>query len=339
NILHITDIHLDEHYSPLIEPKCGAPYCCRSNSTTVPSTPDAGQWGSYFCDTPLKLLDNLFATIDWQSIDLVYWTGDVTPHDTWQDSKEGILSASKIITSYLKKYSKSPVIVSLGNHMAVPVGTFSPPDITNSLSTRYVFDHMIDEWSELFPTDQLSSFRSAGYYTIKIRPGFRVIVVNTNYCARLNIWTYYQPIDPANQLKWLSNQLDLAEKASEFVHIVGHIPPDNRECTQGWLYNYLNIIERYSNTIVGQFYGHTHYDELRVYYSNYDCNKVIGFGIISPSVTPYDGSLRLNPAYRLVKIRDNGIIDNIETYSLDLSRANTLQEGSTPEWPLEYSMY
>ena len=95
-----------------------------------------------------------------------------------------------------------------------------------------------------------------GFYSIKLRPGFRIIVMNTNYCARLNIWSLYQSIDLSNHLKWLIEQLAMAEEDGDFVHIVGHIPPDNRECTQSWLYNYMAIVERYTETIVGQFFGY-----------------------------------------------------------------------------------
>ena len=105
---------------------------------------------------------------------------------------------------------------------------------------------------------------SGGYYTVKIKPGFRIISLNTNYCTRLNPWTLYDPVDPGNQLKWLVKELHSAELASEKVHILGHIPPDNRECTQAWLNNFLRIIDRFEHVVLAQYYGHTHRDEFRV---------------------------------------------------------------------------
>ena len=170
-----------------------------------------------------------------------------------------------------------------------------------------------------------------------MRPGFTVIVLNTNYCARLNIWTLYQSVDPSDQLKWLIIQLSAAEESGDFVHIVGHIPPDNRECTQSWLYNYLAITERYSHIIVGQFYGHTHRDEFRVLHSNSDCNKTIGFEILSPSFTPYDDDLKFNPSYRVISTDEQGQVIDIETYTYDMTLANA-DNGSKPEWGFEYSM-
>lgn len=144
---------------------------------------------------------------------------------------------------------------------------------------------------------------SAGYYTVIINPKFRVLVVNTNYCARLNIWTYFDPIDPANQLSWLVDQLMAAEAVGAKVHIVGHVPVDDRECTQAYVFNYLAVVERFSDIIVGQFFGHTHADELRVLYSNDNKTNPIGFEMLSPSLTTFDS---FNPAYRIVTVSDDG---------------------------------
>ena len=88
------------------------------------------------------------------------------------------------------------------------------------------------------------------------------------------------------------------------MHIVGHVPVDNRECSQAWLHNYLTIVERFSDTIVAQFFGHTHADEFRVLYSNQNFSKPIGFEIVSPSLTTFE---HFNPSYRIVSLHSNGI--------------------------------
>lgn len=49
------------------------------------------------------------------------------------------------------------------------------------------------------------------------------------------------------------------------LHVFPHcLPP---ECTQAWLDNYLKIMHRFKHVIRSQFFGHTHRDEHRVYYS------------------------------------------------------------------------
>ena len=147
-----------------------------------------------------------------------------------------------------------------------------------------------------------------------------------NYCMNKNLWLLLDSNDPADELLWLIFELQLAELKGEKVylrsfivqltclqvHILGHIPPGHVDCVRVWSSNFHAIISRYSNTITGQFYGHTHTDEFQLFFS--DKNKVfvthennlltIGFKVnnvayIAPSVTPYHGG---NPAYRLYKV-------------------------------------
>ena len=54
---------------------------------------------------------------------------------------------------------------------------------------------------------------SGGYYSVQVKPGLRVMALNTNYCTRLNPWTLYDPVDPGQQLKWLVNELYEAESS------------------------------------------------------------------------------------------------------------------------------
>ncbi len=61
------------------------------------------------------------------------------------------------------------------------------------------------------------------------------------------------------------------------------------------------IIERFQNTIVNQFYGHTHKDEFKVFYDTVTGtgNQPISFGFVTPSVTPHTN---VNMAYRIYTI-------------------------------------
>lgn len=159
-----------------------------------------------------------------------------------------------------------------------------------------------------------------------------MIAVNTNYCARLNPWSLYNPVDPSNHLRWLIEELLLAEQAGENVHIIGHIPPDNRECTQGWLYNFMRIVERFQDTILAQYYGHTHADEFRVLYSVANETKSIGFEFVAPSLTTYT---EYNPAYRVYQMNSRGQLFDHETYFFNITRSNW-DFRSEPSWRLGY---
>lgn len=165
-----------------------------------------------------------------------------------------------------------------------------------------------------------------------VRKGFRIIALNTNYCARLNPWSFYDPVDPANQLKWLVDELLEAELNQDKVHIIGHVPPDNRECTQAWLFNFINIVDRFRETIVAQFYGHTHRDEWRLMYSLKRPDDPISIQYIGPSITPFTEN---NPAYRVYHQDKSGFLLDSETYFFNLTEANEAP-SSEPNWQFSY---
>ena len=169
-----------------------------------------------------------------------------------------------------------------------------------------------------------------------MKPGFRIISVNSNYCARLNPWVLYDPVDPGNQLAWLRDQLLEAEEAGDRVHLIGHVPPDHRECTEFWVYNYVRLMQRFSDTIAAQFYGHTHRDEFRVVYALDDKNgsQPVSFQFVCPSITSYS---QTNPAYRVYEI-DASTYEavNYKTYYFNLKESNANQENQRPKWKLEY---
>jgi sphingomyelin phosphodiesterase len=184
-----------------------------------------------------------------------------------------------------------------------------------------------------FPSIPFRSLARGGYYKLQVRKGFRILALNTNYCARLNPWSFYDPVDPANQLKWLAAELLEAELNQDKVHIIGHVPPDNRECTQAWLFNFINIVDRFRDTILAQFYGHTHRDEWRVIYSLARPDDPIGVQYIGPSITPFTEN---NPAYRIYHQNKQGLILDSETYYFNLTEANETPT-SEPHWRFSYS--
>lgn len=149
-----------------------------------------------------------------------------------------------------------------------------------------------------------------------------LLAVNSNYCARLNLWNFYDPVDPGGQLAWMTEQLTRAEYHGDAVHMVMHIAPDNRECAQAWLFNYLRICERFQNTIKGQYFGHTHRAEFRVIYTPEDVGveKPIGVLLIAPSIVSYS---QTNPAYRIVKLDKDANIDNYADFYANLTTANS----------------
>lgn len=50
--------------------------------------------------------------------------------------------------------------------------------------------------------------------------------------------------DPYGQLAWLVDELEMAERNGEKVHIINHVPPGQPDCLKTWSRNYYDIINR-----------------------------------------------------------------------------------------------
>ena len=103
-----------------------------------------------------------------------------------------------------------------------------------------------------------------------------------------------------------------------------------------WSDNYYRIISRYNDTVVGQFFGHTHNDEYEIFYDYETSTTPVGIAYISGSVTPFSFN---NPNYRIYTI--DGAYENSsyqlldhETHIMNLTEANLSMK---PVWYKEYS--
>ena len=139
---------------------------------------------------------------------------------------------------------------------------------------------------------------------MKLAPKLKIISINTGYCEKTNFFLYLNQTDPDDTLTWLVQELYHSEKNNEFVHILAHIPPGNGECLEGWARNYYRIVQRFSETIRAQFFGHIHWDSFSMFYEdmNDPYSKPVGVLYASPSVTTFEN---LNPAYRIYTIEGN----------------------------------
>ncbi|KAH9525406.1 Sphingomyelin phosphodiesterase [Bulinus truncatus] len=337
--LHLTDIHFDAAYKEGSNADCGEPLCCRDDGST-PGPKRAGKFGDYSnCDTPLWTLENMFSTLSSQgdSFDYIIWTGDLPPHNVWNQSSADQLTTLKVIVSlFLKYFPNKLVFPSLGNHESSPVNSFPPPYITNNNSISWLYNALADQWKQWLPLQALDTIRRGAYYTVSPFPGLRIISLNMNYCNNQNWWMLLNSTDPANELQWLVSVLQSAENDGVKVHILGHIPPGVEDCLKTWSWNYYRIISRYQNTISGQFFGHTHFDSFSVFYDVETLKIPVSVAYVAPSVTPYS---QLNMGYRIYTIDGNymnssfQVLDH-ETYFMNLSRANAENKIT---WEFEYS--
>ena len=359
SVLHISDIHIDLKYEEDTEADCNAPLCCRGKSggRRFVRNP-AGRWGTAGkCDVPYRTFEHLLAHVaSTHALDYVMWTGDLPAHDDWEQSRLGQLSLLRNLTRTLLRYFPgTPVYSSLGNHEGAPVNSF-PPRYVNATEVggagdmSWLYGALADLWRPWLPPEALATVRRYGYYTLLHRPGFRIISLNTNVCNFWNFWTLLDPVDPDRQLRWLVDVLVGAELSGERVHILGHIPPSSGEsghCFPVWRSNYYRIVERFASVITGQFFGHTHTDELNLIYGGSGGGEAPPLGVVyvAPSVTTYVG---LHPGYRLYDVEvGTWQVHNHYTYVMNLTKANELASSAAaaaatgdadalPQWQLLY---
>ncbi|KAF2894533.1 hypothetical protein ILUMI_11661 [Ignelater luminosus] len=196
---------------------------------------------------------------------------------------------------------------------------------------------MVEEWDYwLQSREALNTVRHGGFYSILLEHGLRVIVLNTNVCYTFNCfrWLLYKNVDLYRQLKWLTKELEKAEEQNEAVHLLGHAPPGDPECITAWAKQFQRIVERFANTIVAQFNGHTHFDEFRVFYNTSNISQAINVAWNGGSLTTYTD---VNPNFRIYDIDPHTfkILDFTE-WIFQIPVANLFPQRS-PRWYKLYS--
>ncbi|CAF0859159.1 unnamed protein product [Adineta ricciae] len=251
------------------------------------------------CDLPYWTAEVMLKyASELEKVDFVYYTGDLPPHNVWNQSQEQQLYSLKTINQLLAETFPNVTFYSaVGNHEAAPCNLFPTPNIQSS-NISWLYHALADSWINLgLPDDTRETIERGAFYTTVVRPGLRVISLNMNYCSAENFWLFINSTDPLEQLQWMINWLQYAEDHGEKVHIIGHIPP--KACLASFSWNFHKIVNRYENTISGQFYGHTHNDEFFINYDELDPKRPVSMGYITPSLTTFSN---LNPGYRVYKI-------------------------------------
>ncbi len=132
----------------------------------------------------------------------------------------------------------------------------------------------------------------------------------------------------------MESVLRSAERAGEYVFMIGHIPPGDAnylsECSQ----RYNALIDRFSYIIKGQFFGHTHYDEFKIVHEYFNKTNIAGVIFTAPSVTTYTNRM---PSFRVYEVNanNNDLVD-YNQYFLNLTKAN-LNPDTKPTWDLQYT--
>lgn len=340
-ILQLSDIHIDFSYKEGTEAQCELPLCCTSSTSVGRKKPiqPAGYWGSNSkCDIPYRTVENLFQHLNQsEKVDFAILSGDYMSHRDWEyEQKEHlntITNLSNLINTYLPN---TPIYWALGNHEAIPVNQYAPHFAPQRFQPRWMYEAILSADRKYLPSSADQSTLYRGSYSVLIGSNLRLISLNTGYSETTNFFIYLNQTDPDGTLSWLIDELYKAEQEGQKAYIVAHIPPGS-DTFEGWARNYYAIVNRFEDTIAGQFFGHIHVNTFSVFYENMNDPKSRPTSMLfsAPSVTTY---WNLNPAYRIYVVDSHTAqLLDYETYFLNL----TLLENSTgqipPKWEFLYS--
>ncbi|KAM8832813.1 cyclic GMP-AMP phosphodiesterase SMPDL3A isoform 2-T2 [Spinachia spinachia] len=331
---HITDLHLDPSYRLSPDPT----KVCYS-SQGAPAT-HAGPFGHFLCDSPYALIQSAFAHMAplTRPQDFIIWTGDSPPHVPADElSTDAVVQLIGNMTQTIRQhFPKLTVFPALGNH------DYWPQDQMPS-SPNAIYQAAAQLWKPWLQPDALRTLSRGGFYSQLVKPGLRVLSLNTIL--------YYGPdratenaTDPAGQFQWLEATLRDAARRREKVYVIAHVPvgylpyarntPAVRERHNERL---VAIFRAHGAVIAGHFYGHTHRDSVMVLLDRR--GKPLTSLFVSPAVTPLkhaEEPYSNNPALRayLYDAGDYAVLD-VWQYFLNLTEANEKQRA---DWRLEYIM-
>ncbi|KAI0094202.1 sphingomyelin phosphodiesterase [Irpex rosettiformis] len=368
-VLHISDLHLDTRYANGAEANCTGGMCCRTNTnpnhTVVLPAP---RFGTFLCDTPYSLalaalpsipiLTNTAKT----GFDLTLYTGDLVAHDPDnQLSRDYVRYHETAIFDLLKRIlGTGPVYSAVGNHDSYNVAQDAPHSLNPPLASQFSwnYDHLAALWSYegWLPTSSVQDARThyAGY-AVSRRDGLRIISLNTNLWIRANYFNYINMTshDPSGMLRFLTDELEDAEEKGERVWIIGHVLSGwdgsnglgNPTDLCMWFYVLTSSVDvdRFSPHVIANiFWGHTHEDQLSIFYANNATNMSAetaqAVSWVGPSLTPIT---RLNSGFRLYEV-DSATFEVLDahTWFSDVSTFPSLDHSDSnvgPTYEYEYS--
>ena len=253
----------------------------------------------------------------------------------------------------------SPIYPTLGNHDSLPEAFNTQNDIAQGTghSVANAFSWNYDLLSSLWRDDGWITGSEAsaastqyGAYAHTTKQGLRIISINTDFYYVDNIFNYWNFTNPDNSgiLKFLADELAACEAKGQRAWVIGHVLSgyDGSNALPNPSALFQSIIVRYSPaTIAAVFFGHTHEDQLQIFYdyaasslvngkrntTDVDYTKPLQVGFIGPSITPLTG---LNAGYQRLQVDSKTFsVMGIQSYFANVSESLT---WTTPEWQFEY---
>ncbi|KAE9407910.1 sphingomyelin phosphodiesterase [Gymnopus androsaceus JB14] len=302
-VVHISDVHIDRDYTVGSEANCTKNICCRNYADEAgePIIDPAQPFGSPLCDAPVSLADSMLEAVAAFEAQFVIFTGDVQEGDICE-----VTTDLEDFNAELLSKITIPIFPAIGNHDSSPVNSFPRNTTDTTLDVQWVFDTQSAGWEQWIGSAASTQVDDiSGSYAVSVpNTNLTILSLNTMYWYRQNLWLYdsdtFQP-DPNGILSFMVEQLQAAEDAGRLVWILGHIPLGKPDIIEDQSNYYDQILQRYKDTIVGQFFGHSHKDQFEIAYSDYSdqtAANAVGVGLICPALTPTSG----NPAFKVYDV-------------------------------------
>ncbi|CAG4993116.1 unnamed protein product [Parnassius apollo] len=311
----------------------------RTRFQTSRNVAPAGYWGDYRnCDTPKWAFDDVIDRMaSSHQFDVVYYIGDTIDHFVWETTYDMINETNLYLIEKMRQSFGDNVLIvpTIGNHESQPTNQFAPPTVTApKLNTTWLYEALLNKWDYYLTNEAKATFRVRGDFSRLVKPGLRVISLNTNMAYKYNWWLVYDPLEPKRHLDWLVQELYKAELAGEKVHILTHIPPGVHDFPYVWTREYNRIVNRFSSTIAAEFNGHVHSDEFKIFYSLSDGRPInVAWG--GGGATAYSN---YNLNYKIATFDPSTFEpQNIVNYVYNLTEAN-LTPDRRPHWFQLYDM-
>ncbi|PCH42292.1 Metallo-dependent phosphatase [Wolfiporia cocos MD-104 SS10] len=362
-VLHLSDFHIDPRYAISAEANCSTSLCCRYNNYGE-GGPDhiafpAPRYGAFLCDTPyplavgaLQAIPVLAGTED-TGFNFTLYTGDLVSHDPFNElSAEYTLYTETMVFDLIKRLVKTgPVYAVQGNHDTYMTAQNAPYNLGGEMGEQFNwnYDHLaalweLEDWISPETAQQARTHYAA--YTVQRQDGLRIISINTDFWYTQNAYNYINlaSSDNSGMMRFLTDELQDAEDAGDRVWIIGHVPSgySKTDPLQNPTNLFYQIVDRFSpHVIAGIFWGHTHEDQLNIFYANnatvMNTNTAQAVAWIGPSVTPLTN---YNSGFRVYEV-DSGTFEVLDSYTW-FADVNSFPEldGQTefgPTYEFEYS--
>ncbi|PCH42293.1 sphingomyelin phosphodiesterase [Wolfiporia cocos MD-104 SS10] len=362
-VLHLSDLHIDPRYEIGSEANCSQYLCCRAQSynefSPNKTSQPAARYGSYSCDAPYPLIIAAMQAVpvvtgtEESGFNFTIYTGDLVPHDPANElSRAFTVYSETVLYDLIKRLIKTgPVYAVPGNHDTYNEAQNSPYNIGHGLTDQFNwdYDHLaalweLEEWLSPETAQQARTHYAA--YSVQRQDGLRIITLNTDFSHSANYYNYINlaSSDNSGMLRFLTDELQDAEDAGDRVWILGHVLSgwDGTEPLQNPSNLFYQIVDRYSpHVIAAVFFGHTHEDQLTIFYANNATNisaeSALSVAWITPSVTPLTN---LNSGFRVYEV-DSGTFDILDAYTWEADvNSFAALDGQTeygPAFQFEYS--